>query len=129
MEARIAVPSTEVVLTLDGEALLNPYGRVTGIAYDNRVPRVTITLHDGTRLVLVRDGGDWILRPADGEHHLAVTKLDGSDGFMPIAVHQAIDELWRAAWSIFDQFAAQVVEAAAADLARLLDQALTWPPF
>lgn len=93
METRITVPSTEVALTLDGEALLNPYGRVTGIAYDNRGPRVTITLHDGTRLVLVREGGDWILRPADGEHHLAVTKLDGADGFMPFAVRQAMDEV------------------------------------
>ncbi len=56
-----------------------------------RRPRSTITPHDGTRLVLARDGGDWILRLADGEHHLAVTKLDGPDGCMPVAVCQAME--------------------------------------
>ncbi|WP_309117060.1 hypothetical protein [Saccharothrix sp.] len=129
MNTRITVPPSEIEITLDDRALLNPYGRVTGLAYDDRSPRVTITLHDGTRLVLARDGGDWALRPADGEHHLAVTRLDGPGGAMPFAVREAMDETWRAAWSMVDQFAARIVEAAAGDLVPLLDRAVTSPPF
>jgi len=125
---RIAIPSAEVAVTLDSRPLLTSYGRVTGMAYDNGGSRLSIRLHDGTRLVLAREGDDWILGPDGGEDLLAVTKLCGPDGRMTAAAHEAIDGLWRAACSVVDQFAAPVVEAIADDLAWLLDRAMTqWP--
>jgi hypothetical protein len=59
--APIAIPPTDVAVTLDRPALLHPYGHVTGMAYDNGGPRLTIRLHDGAQLVLAREGDDWIL--------------------------------------------------------------------
>lgn len=115
---RIAIPPTDVSVTLDSRALLNPYGHVTGIAYDNSGPRLTLRLHDGTRLVLAREGDTWILGPYEGEDILAVTKLNGSDGRIAPAALDAINELWQAACSAIDQLAAPIVQAASGDLTR-----------
>lgn len=126
---RIAVPPIEVAVTLGGSALLTPYGHVTGFTYDYGAPRVTLRLHDGTRLVLAREGDDWILGPDDGEDILAVTKLFGPDPRLTAAAREAINALWRAACSVIDQLAAPVVAATADDLAQLLDRVMTGARF
>lgn len=129
MTTSIAIPPTDVAVALDRRALLNPYGHVIGMAYDNGGPRLTIRLHDGARLLLAREGDDWILGPDDGEDVLAVTTLFGPDDRLTEAAREAITELWRAACSVVDQLVAPVVDATAADLTRLLDRVLTEPPF
>lgn len=123
------IPATDVAIALDAKALLNPYGHVTGMAYDNGAPHLTLRLHDGTRLILEREGADWILGLAEGHDIRTATALHGPDGQFHESVREAINELWRVACSVVDQLVASVVDAVDDDLARLLDRAMTEPPF